>query len=234
MSVRPAKTQVSLGIRPVWSESSLSAWRKLGSLATHWAHSEDSDQTGGMPRLIWVFAGRVLILLVFSCHGSFLILSRLLLLACDSLLYNLSSIMTKPTKWLCAQRRLRSAWHPPSLIRVLVCTYCVAKDSSFLHADSKDSDQTRRMPRLIWVFAGRNAILLVLSWSGSLSFWSRSQIAVSLFFLYAFQKTVSTKQPTYWHTATEGWQTTTVSRGANCSTEIISPRAGYLESHTWR
>ena len=39
--VRPAKTQISLGIRPVWSESSLSAWRKLGSLATHWAHSDD-------------------------------------------------------------------------------------------------------------------------------------------------------------------------------------------------
>ena len=33
--VRPAKTQISLGIRPVWSESSLSAWRKLWSLATH-------------------------------------------------------------------------------------------------------------------------------------------------------------------------------------------------------
>ena len=39
--VRPAKTQISLGIHPVWSESSLSTWRKLGSLATHWAHSED-------------------------------------------------------------------------------------------------------------------------------------------------------------------------------------------------
>ena len=36
-----AKIQISLGIRPVWSESLLSAWRKLGSLATHWAHSED-------------------------------------------------------------------------------------------------------------------------------------------------------------------------------------------------
>ena len=47
MSVRPAKTRISLGIRPVWSESSLSAWRKLGSLATHWAHIEDPDQTGG-------------------------------------------------------------------------------------------------------------------------------------------------------------------------------------------
>ena len=41
VSVCPAKTQISLGISPVWSESSLSAWRKHGSLATHWAHSED-------------------------------------------------------------------------------------------------------------------------------------------------------------------------------------------------
>ena len=59
--VRPAKTQISLGIRPVWSDSSLSGWTKLGSLAIHWAHSEDSDPTGRMPRLIWVFAGR-------TCH----------------------------------------------------------------------------------------------------------------------------------------------------------------------
>ena len=56
--VRPAKTQISLGICPVWSESLLSAWRKLGSLATHWAHSEDSDQTVWMHRLIWDFAWR--------------------------------------------------------------------------------------------------------------------------------------------------------------------------------
>ena len=42
VNVPPAKTQISLGIRPVRSESSLSAWRKLGSLATHWVHSEDS------------------------------------------------------------------------------------------------------------------------------------------------------------------------------------------------
>ena len=116
----PAKTQISLGIRPVWSESSLSAWRKPWSLATHWAHSEDSaqtqislgirpsmkkalvlsyplsaqadlgaesslcaqwvakdqgffhadsedsDKTGRMPRLIWVFAGHTVILLVLT------------------------------------------------------------------------------------------------------------------------------------------------------------------------
>ena len=46
--VRPAKTQISLGIRPAWSESSLSAWRKLGSLSTCWAHGEDWS-LGGCP-----------------------------------------------------------------------------------------------------------------------------------------------------------------------------------------
>ena len=56
--LRPAKTQISLGIRPVWAESSLSAWRNIGSSDTNWAHSENSDRTGQMPRLIWVFAVR--------------------------------------------------------------------------------------------------------------------------------------------------------------------------------
>ena len=35
-----------------------SDWRSTEPLATHWAHSEGSDQTRLMPRLIWVFAGR--------------------------------------------------------------------------------------------------------------------------------------------------------------------------------
>ena len=71
MAVRQAQTQISLGIRPDWSESSLSAWKNLGSSATHWAQSEDSDQTGRLPRLIWVFAGRTVTLLVLSCRGSY-------------------------------------------------------------------------------------------------------------------------------------------------------------------
>ena len=36
----------------------------------------------------------------------------------------------------------------------LLCAQWIGKDSSFLHADSEDSDQTGRMPRLIQVFAG--------------------------------------------------------------------------------
>ena len=40
-------------ICPVWLESSLSAWRNLGSLATHWVHSEDSDQPGRILVFAW-------------------------------------------------------------------------------------------------------------------------------------------------------------------------------------
>ena len=36
----PAKTQISLGIFPVWSESSLSTWRNFGPLTTYWANAQ--------------------------------------------------------------------------------------------------------------------------------------------------------------------------------------------------
>ena len=44
LHVRPAKTQISLRIRAVWSESSLSAWGRFGSLSTHNVSCEDFDQ----------------------------------------------------------------------------------------------------------------------------------------------------------------------------------------------
>ena len=44
--------------------------KNLGPLTTNWAHSEDSDQTERMPRLILVSAGRTLSLLVLSCRSS--------------------------------------------------------------------------------------------------------------------------------------------------------------------
>ena len=60
--------------------------------------------------------------------------------------FYMSCLMTKPTVWLCAQRRLRSAM--PRLIWVFA---------------------GRSTPRLIWVFAGRTLTLLVLSRGGSYS-----------------------------------------------------------------
>ena len=53
MTVRPAKTQISLGIRPVWSKSSLcTQWVAKDPNFLH-ADSEDSDQTGRIPSLCW-------------------------------------------------------------------------------------------------------------------------------------------------------------------------------------
>ena len=52
MTVRPAKTQISLRIRPVRSESSLCAqWVAENPSFPH-ADSEGSDQTGRLPGLI--------------------------------------------------------------------------------------------------------------------------------------------------------------------------------------
>ena len=65
--------------------------------------------------------------------------------------------MTKPTKSLCAQRWLRSAW--ASAQKAWVLSYPLSAQRRF--------DQTGRMPRLIWVFAGRTGILLVLPCRGS-------------------------------------------------------------------
>ena len=58
LHMRPTKTPISLRIRAVWSESSLTAWRNFASLGIQNAPSEDSDQTVRMRRLIWIFAGR--------------------------------------------------------------------------------------------------------------------------------------------------------------------------------
>ena len=58
------------------------------------------------------------------------------------------------TKWLCAQRRLRSAW-------------ASAKDPNFLHTDSEDSDQMGGCPGWCRSWLGAHAILLVLSCGGS-------------------------------------------------------------------
>ena len=57
---------------------------------------------------------------------------------------------------------VQSVWILPVWSVSSLCAQWVAKVPSFLHADSEDSDQTGRMPKL-----GAHAILLVLSWGGS-------------------------------------------------------------------
>ena len=77
--VRPAKTQIILGIRPVWPESLLSAWRNLGSLATHSVHSEDwSDWANAQADLSFRWAHMPF---CWFCHapgcGSYLVILEL-------------------------------------------------------------------------------------------------------------------------------------------------------------
>ena len=82
--------------------------------------------------------------------------------------YTLMSVLDEPQwslKWaaawqnqqygLWAPLNLRSAWASAQSDQSSQCTQWVAKDPRFPQADSKDSDQTGQMPRLIWVFTGR-------------------------------------------------------------------------------
>ena len=72
--VRPEKTQISLGIRPVWSESSLCAHWVAKDPRYLYADSEDPDQIGWLPRLIWLFAGRISIkTYVVGIHYNFVV-----------------------------------------------------------------------------------------------------------------------------------------------------------------
>ena len=72
-------------------------------------------------------------------------MTKLCFRGCKIILYpHLSRLMTKPTKWPLL----------PPKTQISLGIKKVAKDLSFLHADSEDLDQTGLMPRLIWVFAG--------------------------------------------------------------------------------
>ena len=67
-----ARTQISLGIYPIWSESSLCAFRIAKDPWFLHADSKDSYQTGWIPMLIWDFAGHTGHFVVLSCSGPFL------------------------------------------------------------------------------------------------------------------------------------------------------------------
>ena len=78
---------------------------------------------------------------------------------------HLSHLMTKPTKWQCAQQRLRSAWESVQSDQSSLCAKWV-RTQAFLFQTAK-TDQTGPMPRLIRVFAGGTVIFFVLSCGSS-------------------------------------------------------------------
>ena len=99
---------------------------ELSHQAEPWP-SANTDQTAKLYRLIWV-------LTCSTCEPPH----------------------DKTNKMACVpSEKLRSAWASAQSDQSLRCALkWVAKDPRFLHAESEDSDQTGRMPRLIWVFAG--------------------------------------------------------------------------------
>ena len=105
VAVRPAKMQISQGICPVWSESSLCVLWVAKDPSFLQADSEDSDQTGRIPRLIWVFAGH-------TCHLVGFVVRRLI-----SIVY---SIILKSTHgYLCEVLRTYSS----AFIKWVLSTY---------------------------------------------------------------------------------------------------------------
>ena len=114
------------------------------------------------------------------------------------LFHYMSRYMTKPTQWVCVQRRLRSAW-------------ASAQSDQSLHYPHEEilgpylpnertaktlmTDQTGRMSRLIWVFAGRILIVLVLSCRGSYYHYFRMVYspAVTLYILLRLNEKVRVK-----------------------------------------
>ena len=155
MSVCPVKTQISLGIRPVWSESSLCAqwvakdlrflhadsedwsdWADAqADLSLRWAHSRIVDFVIVTAQFFlndykWLimavpvfgsvrsfrFQLHTLVFVFFCIFSSLKLLTKDFLIhvhvshACVVCANKLSRDMAKPTKWVCAQRRLRSAW----------------------------------------------------------------------------------------------------------------------------
>ena len=79
----------------------------------------------------------------------------------------MSHDMTKWTKRVCAQQRLRSAWAPSQSDQSLRCALNGQRRTQGFFMRIAKIDQTGWMPRLIWVFAGRTLLLLVLSCRGS-------------------------------------------------------------------
>ena len=91
----------------------------------------------------------------------------------------MSRDMTKPTKWLCAQRRLRSAW---ASAQSSLCAEWVAKDPSFSSCGQRrlwsDWADAQADLSLRWVH-----ILLVLSCRGS----NVKKITLIIFLWRSFQ-----------------------------------------------
>ena len=137
--MRPAKTQISLGIHPVWLRVFTVRRKKAWVLSYPLNAQQKLIRLGGYPGWSKSLLGAHAILLVFVMRWLTLAyffrnietghiaqelwecvrpiqywgknsIGRTVTVEIHVLWNDLSRDMTKPTKWMCAQRRLRSAW----------------------------------------------------------------------------------------------------------------------------
>ena len=119
----------------------------------------------------------------FCCHQNFV--PNGLSAPAWGYIYNWAASWQNQQNGMCAQQSLislciRTIWSEFSL-----CSQWVAKDPSFLHADSKDSDQTGWMPRPIWVFTGHTChfVGFVMRW---LMWWNMTKMYIKSDFKAVF------------------------------------------------
>ena len=101
-----SKMQISMHICPVWSETLLSAWSYLRSLASHWAHSEDWSDCADVQADLshcWVHV----ILLVLSCCGYMSLVRQSFFLITLS---DMSHVIAKPVYVIC-QKKMQISLH---------------------------------------------------------------------------------------------------------------------------
>ena len=132
--MRTAKTLIRLGRCPGWSASS------LGTQPHYWFCHEVAH-----------LSPRLLDSLGVACNCG------------TPWTFHLSHLMTR-TKWLCGQRRLRSAWASAQTNQSSLSTWRV-------HSE----DWSDWVPRLIWVFAGRTVIFLAFNFFGTYKASSSTQ-----------------------------------------------------------
>ena len=138
--VRQAKTQISLGIRPVWSESSLSAWRNLGPLAT---------SMGGCPGWSESTLGAHAILFVLSWGGSFVGLCCWQLFSVDCSEHH-DFILYKPEHY-----KINRPVHPAKTqIRLRIGPVWSVFAVHSMGSLGPNVSPYGQRPRLIWVFPG--------------------------------------------------------------------------------
>ena len=165
--VRPAKTQISLGLCPVWSESSLcTQWVAKDPRCHH--GTVKTDQIGRMPWLIWVFPGRTdhligFVMLWLKCAYAATQICGSLSEASSNSLYCVSEQQRVSIDYVNAQACLRLAGslcgkYPFHMDRPINNGITITdpphdKTNKVACAPREDSDQPGHPPSLIRVFA---------------------------------------------------------------------------------